>query len=555
MKDQLNHPDFLFEVSWEVCNLVGGIYAVLSTKAATLQTTFGDGLVFIGPDFWKPKPGEESPFFDAQADTALGDWAARAKADGLPVRVGRWKVEGNPQVILIDFKQFADRKNELYARMWEWYGVDSLQAYGDYDDSCIFAYSSAIIIQHLYMHYCPQRSRTIAHFDEWTTGMGLLYLKHQCPSIATVFTTHATCVGRSIAGNGKPLYDYLPGYFGDQMAQELNMVSKHAVEKQAALHADCFTTVSDITARECAQLLGRRPMVTPNGFELNFVPRSVDFSRTRKKVRLELSNIVKCLTGDDVSEDALFIGTSGRCEYKNKGLDVFLDVMDRVRSFQSERQVVAFIMVPGWVDSPRRDLKRRLTGESKVRTPLPEPIYTHTLHNFGDDVIYNRIRQLGFGNSPGDRVKIIYIPSYLRGDDGIVGRPYYDLLMGMDLTIFPSYYEPWGYTPLESCAFFVPTVTTSLSGYGMWCRTMGKDTDVLDGVSVIERNDSNYHDVVSNIAQQVERVTLLPNLKIVRNEARKIAGKADWAHFIRYYHQAYDSALKAANARLKASAK
>jgi hypothetical protein len=125
----------------------------------------------------------------------------------------------------------------------------------------------------------------------------------------------------------------------------------------------------------------------------------------------------------------------------------------------------------------------------------------------------------------------------------------------MDLTIFPSYYEPWGYTPLESCAFFVPTVTTSLSGYGMWCRTMGKDTDVLDGVSVIERNDSNYHDVVSNIAQQVERVTLLPNLKIVRNEARKIAGKADWAHFIRYYHQAYDSALKAANARLKASAK
>jgi glycosyltransferase involved in cell wall biosynthesis len=543
----------LFEVSWEVCNLVGGIYAVLSTKAATLQATIGDGLCFIGPDFWDPAAGNESPFFDATAHTALEAWAERARSEGFPIRVGRWKVQGAPQVILVDFKHYASHKNELYARMWEWYGVDSLPAYGDYDDSCIFAYASALVIEHLYMHYCPQRSHTVAHFDEWTTGMGLLWLKHQCPSIATVFTTHATCIGRSIAGNNKPLYDYLPGYHGDQMAQELNMVSKHSVEKHAALQADCFTTVSDITARECAQLLGRRPVVTPNGFEQGFVPRSIELTRTRKNMRAVLSHIAEALTGDPIDEDALYIGTSGRCEYKNKGLDVFLDVMDRVRSMHHERPVVAFVMVPGWVDEPRPDLVKRLRHEKANQAALTDPIITHTLHDYGCDPIYNRIHQLGFDNRHGSPVKIIYIPSYLKGDDGIVNRPYFELLMAMDMTIFPSYYEPWGYTPLESCAFSVPTVTTSLSGFGMWCRSLGRDADLLDGVSVIERNDSNYLDVVSRIAEQVERLILMPSsdMKLVRHEARKLAARADWAHFIRYYNAAYESAMRVADQRLR----
>jgi glycosyltransferase involved in cell wall biosynthesis len=553
MKDHTNHPDFLFEVSWEVCNLVGGIYAVLSTKAATLQAEIGDGLCFIGPDFWAPEEGNESPFFDATAHTSLDEWAKTARSEGLPVRVGRWKVQGSPQVILVDFKPFAKDKNDLYARMWEWYGVESLQAYGDYDDSCIFAYASALVIQSLYLHYCPHRSHTVAHFDEWTTGMGLLYLKHQCPAIATVFTTHATCIGRSIAGNNKPLYDYLPGYHGDQMAQELNMVSKHSVEKHAAQQADCFTTVSDITARECAQLLGRRPLVTPNGFEQGFVPRSVELTRTRKTMRALLSRVVEALTGQGIPDEALIIGTSGRCEYKNKGIDVFLDVMDRVRSMNHERPVVAFLMVPGWVDQPRADLLQRLQGRHADLAPLRDPVITHTLHNYSDDPIYNRLHQLGFDNNPNARVKVIYVPSYLKGDDGILGHPYFDLLMAMDMTIFPSYYEPWGYTPLESCAFSVPTVTTSLSGFGMWSRTLGKDTDLLDGVSVIERNDSNYLEVVAHIAEQVERLILMPpsEMKLVRHEARKLAARADWLHFIRYYYQAYENALKVAEQRNK----
>ena len=486
MKDMILSPDFLFEVSWEVCNKVGGIYAVLSTKAATLKEQLGDRLVFVGPDIWY---NQESPFFVPEASASLTEWAERAQSKGLKVRAGRWDVPGKPQVVLVDFRSFYAQKNAFYGKMWEWYGVNSLAAYGDYDEGCTFAYAAACVIESLYKHLCPQRSKVVAHFNEWTTGMGVLYLHHNVPTIATMFTTHATCVGRSICGNNKPLYDYLQGYNGDQMADELNMTSKHSVEKRAAQMADCFTTVSDITAAECNQLLERMPLVTPYGFESGFVPRGVAFNRTRKESRQVFSRLVECLTGQKPSEDALFIGTAGRCEYKNKGIDVFLDTLARLRSRQVEREVVAFIMVPGWVQEPRADVRGRLESNASFTSGCSDPVFTHAVHNYFEDVILNRIHQFGFQNQPQDKVKVVYIPCYLNGDDGLLNRNYYSLLAGLDLTVYPSYYEPWGYTPMESCAFGVPTITTSLSGFGLWCKSIGKGAHLEDGVAVVPRSD------------------------------------------------------------------
>ena len=549
MKQEAFKPDYLFEVSWEVCNKVGGIYAVLSTKAATLVEQVGDGLVFIGPDIWKD---HESPFFDAEAATTLAEWKAYAEAEGLKVRVGRWKVPGEPQVVLVDFQQFFDQKNDIYAHMYEWFGVDSLRAYGDYDEGCIFAYAAARVIESLFKHLCPQRSHVVAQFNEWTTGMGVLYLKRQLPAVATAFTTHATCVGRSICGNNKPLYDFLPAYHGDQMADELNMTSKHSIEKRAALYADAFTTVSDITATECAQLLERRPLVTPNGFESGFVPKGVAFSRLRKESRTLLERLVECLTGQRPTENALFVCTAGRCEYKNKGLDVFLDVMDRLRQCPPEREVVAFIMVPGWVQEPRADLQGRLASNASFSTPLSDAVFTHAIYNYYEDAILSRIHQLGFRNQAGDTVKVVYIPSYLNGDDGILNQTYYNLLAAMDLSIYPSYYEPWGYTPLESCAFGVPTVTTSLSGFGKWCLEQGRGKDAQEGVAVITRSDSNYHDVVTGICQEVRLYAMLgpADVKQARQAARRIAVRAEWKHFIKAYETAYDQALQKAAGRI-----
>lgn len=542
-------PDFLFEVSWEVCNKVGGIYAVLSTKAATLKEQLGDRLVFVGPDIWY---NQESPFFVPEASASLTEWAERARSKGLKVRAGRWDVPGKPQVVLVDFRSFYAQKNAFYGKMWEWYGVNSLAAYGDYDEGCTFAYAAACVIESLYKHLCPQRSKVVAHFNEWTTGMGVLYLHHNVPTIATMFTTHATCVGRSICGNNKPLYDYLPGYNGDQMADELNMTSKHSVEKRAAQMADCFTTVSDITAAECNQLLERMPLVTPNGFESDFVPRGVAFNRTRKESRQVFSRLVECLTGQKPSEDALFIGTAGRCEYKNKGIDVFLDTLARLRSRQVEREVVAFIMVPGWVQEPRADVRGRLESNASFTSGCSDPVFTHAVHNYFEDVILNRIHQLGFQNQPQDKVKVVYIPCYLNGDDGLLNRNYYSLLAGLDLTVYPSYYEPWGYTPMESCAFGVPTITTSLSGFGMWCKSIGKGARLEDGVAVVPRSDSGYEEVVNRIADLVIDMCDVPasEVKVYRQEARKIANRAEWKNFIKFYNQGYDMALKKVMARL-----
>ena len=552
MKESVIFPDYLFEVSWEVCNKVGGIYAVLSTKAATLKAKLGDNLVFIGPDVWE---GQESPFFrEGTASPVLTDWAKIANKDGMKVRVGRWDVPGQPNVVLVDFRPYYSVKNAVYAQMWEWYGVNSMAAYGDYDEGCMFAYASALVIESLYKYQCPQRSNVVAQFNEWTTGMGVLYLKHQLPSIATVFTTHATCVGRSICGNNKPLYDYLPGYYGDQMADELNMTSKHSIEKGAAQQADCFTTVSEITATECNQLLERMPFVTPNGFESGFVPSGVAFSRVRRESRATLSRVVECMTGYVPQEDALFIGTAGRCEWKNKGLDVFLDTMNRLRTRVPNREIVAFIMVPGWIAEARGDLKTRLQSNVHYEAPLSDAVFTHAVHNYYDDVILKRIHELGFQNLKEDKVKVFYIPCYLNGDDGIFNRTYYNMLAGLDLTVYPSYYEPWGYTPMESCAFGVPTITTSLSGFGMWCKTIGRGKNIAEGVAVINRNDSNYESVVNEISDIILNCASLQTVdaKPARQEAKKIAAKASWKNFIKAYEDAYNEALSNTFKRINA---
>lgn len=545
MTQDKKQSNLIFEVSWEVCNKVGGIYTVLSTKAKTLNTLFNKQVVFIGPDF-----GEENTSNTfVESPRLLQAWR---KNSNLPkdvkVRVGRWEIPGRPIVILVDYKSLYAYKNELYADMWNKYHVDSLHAYGDYDESCMFAYGAALVIENYYnfLKSTNVKVNMIAHFDEWTTGMGLLYLKDAVPSIATVFTTHATSIGRSICGNNKPLYDYMAGYNGDQMADELNMQSKHSLEKTAALTADAFTTVSDVTAVECKQLLGREPIVTPNGFELNFVPGKADYDTKRAEARKKLLSVASSLTGVDYSDDTYLLATSGRNEFRNKGLDAFIDSINVLRSRWSdkEKKIVAFVMVPAWVKEARADLKAKLSGMSTGA--LDNKIITHDINNYGDDAIYGKMCYLGMANSECDNVHIIYVPSYLNGDDGIFDMNYYDLLIGFDCTIFASYYEPWGYTPMESVAFGVPTVTTDLSGFGQWVLTKCGDGFEKSGVKVIHRTDSNYSNVVEQISDAVESYLLSDDAtkESACKLAMKIAKMATWSHFMAYYKDAYLKALK-----------
>lgn len=540
--------DLLFETSWEVCNKVGGIYTVLSTKAKNLQKVYKDKVIFIGPDVWSPS--NPSPYF-IESSTILKSWRTSVELpQGVAVRIGRWDVPGKPIAVLVSFDGMYAVKDELYKKMWEHFGVDSLHAYGDYDEACAFSHAAALVVESLYKHLAADSHKVIAHFDEWTTGMGLLLTKLNCPEVATVFTTHATSIGRSICGNGKPLYDYLKGYNGDQMAGELNMQSKHSLEKAAATQADCFTTVSEITAIECEQLLDRRPdVVTPNGFEPTFVPAKTKFKTCRHAARQSLLETASALTGKQFGDDTFIVATSGRCEYRNKGIDLYLDTMNRLRATGVNRRVLSFVMVPAWCDKAREDLteaiaKRNFSG-------LENPVITHTIHNFDHDPIYNRIRSLGFGVSESDNVTVIYVPCYLNGNDGVFNLSYYQLLIGLDATVFPSYYEPWGYTPLESIAFGVPTVTTSLSGFGQWILHGFTDSFETSGVNVVERSDSNYDAVVDSISRSLNFLISSDSSvrELISRQAMATAAKANWSLFIDYYYEAFDIAFAHARQR------
>ena len=547
------NPDYIFESSWEVCNKVGGIYTVLSTRANTLQQEMQDKVFFIGPDVWHENA---CPYFKEDAKL-LADWKKTATEEGLKVKVGRWTVPGNPIAILVDFQKYYEKKNEIYGWLWENYQVDSLHAYGDYDEASMFSYAAGLVVESYYNFALTKKDKVIYHANEWMTGLGLLYVNNKLPQVGTIFTTHATSIGRSIAGNMKPLYDYLFAYNGDQMAGELNMQSKHSIEKQTAFHCDCFTTVSEITARECVELLDKKvDVVLPNGFENGFVPANAStFTRKRKAARKRLLDVANALLGESLDDDTLIVSTSGRYEFRNKGVDVYIESMNRLlRDKELKKKVLAFIEVPGWVGEPRQDLKERLDSGKQYDTPLEVPQVTHWLHEMSHDNVLSMMKYYDMHNRKNDNVKVIFLPCYLDGNDGILNMSYYDIVLGNDLCIYPSYYEPWGYTPLEAIAFKVPCITTDLAGFGQWVNSeVGHAAEIKDGVKVIHRTDYNYSEVADAIKDTVAEFSAMTKKQVsdARSAAEKLSKKALWSEFIKYYHEAYDIALRKAEERSK----
>ncbi len=551
-------PDFIFESSWEVCNKVGGIYTVLSTRAKTLQDAMKDHVIFIGPDCWKEN---ECPYF-REEKSLFAEWQWEVREQGLAVKVGRWTVPGEPIAILVDFTPYFEKKNEIYGWLWEHYGVDSLHAYGDYDEASMFSYAAALVVESLYKFNVERgtfdhNTKVIYHANEWMCGLGALYINNKLPQIGTIFTTHATSIGRSIAGNQKPLYDYLFAYNGDQMAGELNMQSKHSIEKQTAWHVDCFTTVSDITAKECVELLDKPvDVVLPNGFDDSFVPKGAQFTKKRKAARKRLLEVANALLGEQLDDDTLIVSTSGRYEFRNKGIDVFVEAMNRLlRDRDLKKKVLAFIEVPGWVGEPRKDLQERLNSQlSTFDSPLEVPQVTHWLHNMSHDNVLSMMKYYDMHNRKDENVKVIFLPCYLDGKDGILNMHYYDVVLGNDLCIYPSYYEPWGYTPLEAIAFKVPCITTDLAGFGLWAnKEFGHYGELKDGVKVIHRTDYNYSEVADAIKDAVADFSAMSQKEVdeCRKKADVLSKKALWSKFIEYYYEAYDIALRKAVERIK----
>ncbi len=537
--------EFIFETSWEVCNKVGGIHTVISTKALNIVEAVGDNYILIGPDVWREEV--MNPEFIPD-ESLFGEWKARAVSEGLRVKTGRWNIAGKPIVMLIDFTPYFGQQNEIFARFWETYKLDSLSGQWDYVEPALFGYAAGKLIESFTSFY-HEHHNIVAQFHEWMTGTGILYLEKWCPWIATSFTTHATVLGRCIAGNNRPLYGKMKEYNPIQVARESNVVAKLSLEKISAAVADVFTTVSGITSKECSHFLGKEvDIITPNGFEDSFVPESDQFDSRRETARLKLRQVAEAVLGYKLPDDCIFIANSGRYEFRNKGVDVFIDSMGELnRKDKTDKQCVAFILMPAYHKGPREDISNILYNDGNQGSQ--DPYLTHWLHYPSSDPVLQRISANNLYNDQKSPVKVIFAPSYLNGNDGIFNLSYYDLLIGFDLTVFPSYYEPWGYTPLESLMFSIPTITTSLSGFGLWVKEYFKEPG--NGISIIDRTDDNESVVVKEIRDFISMFLGLNENEVneARKKAHEISRIAMWDSLVQHYFSAYEMALERSTER------
>ncbi|MEA3478886.1 MAG: alpha-glucan family phosphorylase [Bacteroidota bacterium] len=543
---KLTKPDYLFETSWEICNKVGGIYTVLSTKALTLVHELKDNYILIGPDVWKETI--ENPDF-IEDPLIFKSWREKARHEGLHIRLGRWNVAGKPIVILVDFTPYFSEKDKIFFEFWETYKLDSLTGHWDYIEPALFGYAAARVIESFYEFHLSAEDKIVAQFHEWMTGTGILYLNDKVPQVGTIFTTHATVLGRSIAGNGFPLYEQLDQFNAPQIAKDFGVVSKFSLERLSAREADCFTTVSEITSKECEAFLGKNvDVITVNGFENSFVPDSAHFDRQKENARDKILKVARGMLNQDIPDDAVLTLNSGRYEFGNKGMDLFIDALGQLNKMPDEtRSIVAFIAVPAHQSGLRRELLKRIEHPD-FNHPIANEYLTHHLYDESNDPTLQKLKENELLNRPEDRVKVIFAPAYLDGNDGIFNISYYNFLIGFDITVFPSYYEPWGYTPLESAAFHIPTITTNVAGFGLWVQT---DIDPNQkGVFVIDRLTMNG-DAVNEIVRILHDFTLADNAQaaVANDDAFQVSQQALWQSFIDNYYRAYTIALERADER------
>lgn len=594
--------DVLFEASWEVCNKVGGIYTVVSSKAALVQEKYKNYFL-IGPyfeekareDLVKENPPKEfQPVFN------------ELEQEGIICHYGSWQIKGNPNAILIDFKGFANKKNEIKTGLWNDYKIDSLNSRWDFEEPMLWAIAAGKLIEKFCLHNNKGNKKKIAaQFHEWMAGFALLYLKKQNIKVGTVFTTHATMLGRSIAGSGSPLYDMLERMDPDKEAHNYWVQDKHLTEKACASVADVFTTVSEITSIEAEKILGKgADILLLNGLDIEKFPTyetcALKHRENRETVREFLAYYFFPHYYFDLEQSLTFF-IVGRYEFKNKGIDILLKALaklnDKMKEEKSKKTVIVFFWIPREVHGAKTELSlnkinyyqmRNFVGKNssefqkKIMNTVmklePEAfekeenvhekgffsldflkeakklkinfekkgnplIVTHNLPDEQHDAIIRACLDTGLDNKEDDKVKVIFYPVYLTGVDGLVDLPYYEAITGCHLGLFPSYYEPWGYTPLESAAFGVTSLTTDLGGFGRFLMEKGTyDT----GVYVLKRFGVSEDETVEHFTNLLLNYVKLDEKGRVREKimAKELSSLADWKELIQNYFEAHNLAVQ-----------
>ena len=584
--------DILFEVSWEVCNKVGGIYTVVKSKAAKMVEHYGSNYFMVGPyfaskaiaEFQEEVPNEfcKAPFEEL-------------KKIGIICHFGKWLIEGSPFAILIDFVNYKHKTNDIKRELWDWYKIDSLRAQQDYDEPVVWAYTAGMLIERL--SNCYNDKKIVAQFHEWLSGAGLLYIKKKNVKVATVFTTHATVLGRTLANSNVDLYNVWGKINPDNEVYKYNIEAKHLIEKNSAAFADIFTTVSEITGMEAEYLLKKKPdVLLPNGLDISKFPT---FEELAIKHRIQRDRIREFMlyyffpyyTFDP--KETLIYFIAGRYEFHDKGIDIYIKALgrlnERLKQLKSKKTIIAFIWVPANFRNIRPELLENKTLYQDIKDALEEviddvekniiysfasnkkttkerlfeedfltemkirvgrlvkkglpPLLTHDLYD-ENDMILRAITSAGLKNEEQDSVKIVYYPIYLSGADGLLNLNYYEAMQGSHLGIFPSYYEPWGYTPLEAGALGVSSVTTDLAGFGRYFCAECAQSDT-PGIFVLKRLNKSDDDVVSQLVDVMFNFASLSKEDRTANklQARKTASMADWKSFVNNYIEAHNMSV------------
>ncbi|MCK4592508.1 glycogen/starch synthase [Candidatus Parcubacteria bacterium] len=587
--------DMLFEISWEVCNKVGGIFTVLSSKARHMQKRYRNGYYLVGPYF---EEKSRAVFKEEHVPEKYKNICEQLKKEGIICHFGFWLIKGEPKVILIDFKDLWPKIDNIKKELWESFKLDSLNSPYDFDEPVLWSWAVGNLIERLSEVHNDKKIVVQAH--EWLSGPAILYLKKNNSKVSTVFTTHATTLGRTLAGHGADLYSIIEKINPDEEAHKYGVQAKHSMEKISAVSADVFTTVSQVTAMEAEYILGKKAdVILPNGLDMTKFPSFEETAFKHKKYRNKLRQFVLYYFFPYYKidlENTLFYFTASRYEFHNKGLDIFIDSLsklnDKMKKNKSKKTVVVFFFIPTGIaginpeiteareafrdvkdllEEEEDDIKENLlyavaSGERiseksifdkgfifEIKRKLLRlksksgvaPLSTHKILDIENDPIIKAFKKAGLENKEEDKVKVIFYPIYLTGADGLGDLDYYQSIQACHLGIFPSYYEPWGYTPLETAALGVASLTSNLSGFGKYFYDDLHNKKV-PGIYILDIENQKKEKMIKDFIDIIYKYTLFTKKKRIDNkiQARKVAFMADWKNFVINYVEAHNLAIE-----------
>ncbi len=583
----------LFEASWEACSQTGGIYTVLRTKCAAGVESWGDDYCVIGPyresaakiEF-EPRPHED--FLEAPVD--------ELRSRGVVLHTGRWIITGHPRVILLDLDSVIPQLRDMKYRLWEELGISTPDEDDEANHIIAFGYVVADLLESFRRHLGDRP--VLAQFHEWQGGAAVPILRHRESKVPTVFTTHATIVGRSLSAANFDLYGNMAEIDAEAVAIEHGVMHKYQLERAAAQAADTFTTVSEITALESEHFLGRKPeVVLPNGLNVRRAAAPHEFQNAHRQSKDRIHEFVMGHFFPSYKFDldnTLYFFTAGRYEYRNKGIDVFIDALSelnrRMKAEATGTTVVAFIIVrapchalnvetlnrqamlnelrvtcesirdqmggglfqavtdgrlPGMDDLMDEYARVRLQRMMHAwKQDILPTIVTHDMKDDLNDQVLCHLRKQDLINREDDPVKIVFHPEFISTTSPVLGMEYDQFVRGCNLGVFPSYYEPWGYTPMECVVRGIPAVTSDLSGFGLYVMEHFPEHDA-NGLYVAKRRQESYDQTVYQVTgwmQGMTRMTLRERIQL-RNNVEAHAEFFDWSKMAAYYRAARRMAL------------